>query len=290
MRAYLPLLALLLCAACSKKEHAEPTAEETALKKSTGKKLTAEDEAKAAASAEELSKKKKKAAEAAAPERTKVPTLAEWNAAKEVEAKGNAVGCEVKEVREWVRVSCRKKSPGGGDPSGVAIERGRNKETFSFVGKGVTSVVTPLLPGTDLLAKYSWSDVVYAVRIAWKKDEGRPAAFAHFVKTDDRPEKPLGVATCDCFKKVNKGARCDDSDDRWMIVQQNPWCERSFAGDCETMIGCATGAPSAKPKCPAGHLASIANYCLKICETAADCPSGYTCDEYLDTKACFENG
>lgn len=291
MRAHLALIALVICTGCSKTHHDEPTAEQTALKTTTGKKLTPEQEAKAEADGLELAKKKK-AAELATPERTKTPTVGEWNAAPEAKAKGNDVGCEVKEVREWVRVSCRKKSPGGGDPTSVAIERGRNKETFTFATKGITSVVTPLLPGTDLLAKYSFSDVVWAVRLAWPKGEKRPVEFAHFVKTDDPPQKPLGAATCACFQKVNKGAKCEDADDKWQVVQQNPWCERTFANDCDSMIGCATGAPGARPKCPDGHLASITNYCLKVCKTTADCPQGFACEPYVDGEksVCLENG
>ncbi len=283
-----PLLALLLALSCSK---AETKSDEASEKSSTEskKKKPDDDEKKKKPKADDEEtddkeapkKTKKKKAEIVAPERTKTPTVAEWNGANDVKAAGNEVGCEVRAVREWVRVSCRKKSPGGGTPSGVVVEHGKSKDTFVFSSKGVTSVVAPLLPGTDLEAKYSWTDVVYAVSFRWHKDEERPDVFAHFVKTDDAPTKLLGQATCACFQKNHPGAKCDDTNPDFGIVNVNPWCESSYAKDCELLMGCATGSPGAMPKCPATHQVMYpGNFCTKKCKTTSDCGAGFTCIDH----------
>jgi hypothetical protein len=241
---------------------------------------------------EEPSDKKKAAEEVKAPERTKTPTVAEWNAAPDVKASGNVVNCEVRAVREWVRVSCRKPSPGGGTPTAVVVERGKSKETFVYANKGVASVVAPLLPGTDLEAKFSWTDVVYAVRIAWKKTEARPDVWAHFVKTDDPPTKPLGVATCECFKKLTKG-KCDDSDTGWQITSQNPWCEASYPDNCTKLVECSRGEPGSGPICPSTHAFMYPNWCARKCKKDGDCSAGYKCEKSMfDEKqlVCLEEG
>lgn len=238
-------------------------------------------------------KKKPPAEEVKAPERTKTPTVAEWNAASDVKAAGNEVNCEVRAVREWVRVSCRKPSPGGGKPTAVVVQRGKTKETFTYANNGVTSVVTPLLPGTDLEAKYSWSDVVYAVRMSWSKTEPRPDVFAHFVKTDDPPTKALGVAMCECYKKVNKG-KCVDGDEGWGMTSQNPWCESSYPDDCEKMIACGRSEPGAMPKCPSTHrVVYPGNFCSLKCKKDGDCPKGEKCEAIHGDDAnmgCMEQG
>jgi hypothetical protein len=299
----LALLVALSLLGCPKDEAKKPSEKsEEKAEKAEKKKDKADDDdsdepkkkkKKKSDDGEEPSEKKKPAEEVKAPERTKTPTVAEWNAASDVKAAGNVVNCEVRAVREWVRVSCRKPSPGGGTPTAVVVERGKNKETFVYANKGIASVVTPLLPGTDLEAKFSWTDVVYAVRFAWKKTEPRPDVWAHFVKTDDPPTKPIGVATCECYKKVSKG-KCDDSDMGWGMTSQNPWCEATFSSDCEKMVACGRSEPSAMPSCPSTHhLTYPGNYCVAKCKKDADCPKGHTCQSVMGDETrlgCFEDG
>lgn len=276
----LALTCLVVALGCSKTEPKPEKTEESAQKEEQApkKNTKAKEKDESDDEAPKMKEKAKKTVEM--PERTKVPTLAEWNAASDAKVVGNDCNCEVRTVREWARVSCRKKSPGGGDPSGVAVERGKTKDTYVFSSKGVASLVTPLLPGTDLEAKFSWTNVVYAVHVAWPKDHDKPETIARFTKTDDEPTKPLGVATCDCHKKQG-GKKCDDSDESWTITNQNPWCEASYAKDCEKMIACARGEPGAMPKCPSDHqVVYPGNFCAKKCKAASDCAKGQTCAEF----------
>lgn len=301
--AWLVLLAVALVGCPKSQDKSADEKEKSADEgKAAGKKKKGDDDDKSKKGDDDAPKKKgdddsaeaptKKKKDVAPPERTKTPTIAEWNAAKDVDADDNDANCEVRSVREWVRVSCRKKSPGGGDPTAVAVTSGKTKETFTFSGKGVESIVTPLLPGTRLLAKYSWSDVVYALRIEWPQGEERPAVFAHFAKTDDPPTKPVGLAMCECYKKAPYKGKCVDGDEGWSITSQNPFCEASYASDCEKMVACGRGEPGAMPTCPKGRvLVYPGNACAVECKKDADCAKGETCQDLPSgngKKGCTE--
>ncbi len=211
-------------------------------------------------------------------ERSKAPTVAEWNAAADVETKGNEVGCEVRTVREWLRISCRKKSPTGGEPTAVWVARGKHKETLFFVAKGVTSMVTPFLPGTDMQALYSWSDVVYAADIVWPHGKDKPKVMASFHKSDEKPVEGIqSTGTCECFKQIYKKTKCDDNDDDWKITAVNHWCEATYAKQCQEMMECSRGEPGRWPKCPKGYTnAGMGHYCQKLCDDGK-CPAGFSC-------------
>ena len=216
------------------------------------------------------------------PERTKVPSKADFDKVADAKARGNDVGCEVRAKDEWVRVSCRKPSSMGGKPTAVWVTRGKSKDTYLYANNGVTSVVAPLLPGTDLEAKFSWADVVYSVQIRWLKGQGKPDDVAHFLKTEDKPVTTTTTgATCTCFKKLHTGEKCEDSNPNWQIVSINPWCEMSWADDCDKLIGCATGAPGGAPKCPKGMLVVYpGNFCAKECKADSACAKGEKCLEH----------
>jgi hypothetical protein len=210
-------------------------------------------------------------------ERSKAPSVAEWNAGDTIDAGDDDVGCEVKGVREWVRVSCRKNSPGGGTPTDVQVLHGKSKETFVFVGAGVTSVVAPVIPGTDIEARFSWSDVVYHVDLYWPKGKAKPKTLVDFDKTDEAPTAPVGQKTCDCYKAQHPGGVCKDSDEGWTITSVNPYCESTYASDCEKLIECAHGEPGVSVKCPDGMvLAGMGQSCEPSCN-GGKCPDGLTC-------------
>ena len=224
---------------------------------------------------------------------SKPPTSQEWNDGDEIAAGDDDIGCEVKGVREWVRVSCRKKSPGGGAPSDVDVLRGKTKDTFVFVGNGVTSLVAPVVPGTDVEARFAWTDVVYHVELAWPKGKPKPKTLVDFDKTDESPTAALGDKTCSCYKKINPGAKCDDSDSGWSVTSSNPFCESTYVADCEKLVECARGEPGANPKCPQGYVLSGLGFsCAKECPDGQGCPAGQQCgvgDGAANGKMiCFE--
>jgi hypothetical protein len=114
-------------------------------------------------------------------ERSAVPTLEEWNAMKtEVTVKGSsALGCETKMVREYLRVSCRGKNDTGGTPTQLRITRG-GAQAMTFVGKNVTSLVTPFVEGTELAVDFSWTDKSHRLEVSWPRRTPRPIVVGTF--------------------------------------------------------------------------------------------------------------
>jgi hypothetical protein len=112
-----------------------------------------------------------------------VPTLEEWNGVGEVTVKGStALGCETKQLREWVRVTCRPKSKTSPKPTGVTVDRGdKNKgEVFKFVSGDVVSLVFPFVDGTDFAATFTWSDGSHQMVASWPHGSPQPAAVGEF--------------------------------------------------------------------------------------------------------------
>lgn len=93
-------------------------------------------------------------------ERSKPPTVAEWNAASEISVRHSGpLGCETKRVREWLRVSCR--TTGSSPPQIQAVtlvQPKKNAEFFTYDAKGVSSVVLPLREGLDAKIAFDWTE------------------------------------------------------------------------------------------------------------------------------------
>ena len=138
--------------------------------------------------------------------RSKVPTVAEWNAqTREVKVTGAvALGCETKMVREWLRVSCRGSNSTRGVPEGVKIASGDTGrgEFFTFASGNVASVVFPFLPGADVQAVFEFSKGNWTLNSQWPADTPTPAVRGVFTRGGSAPaaraadddERPSGGA------------------------------------------------------------------------------------------------
>lgn len=111
-----------------------------------------------------------------------VPSTAEWDAASEVTVKGSsALGCETKMVREYLRVSCKGKNNTGGTPTFLNVTKGAGRlGMFTFMDKGVSSLIVPFIEGVDLAADFSWSNRSHTLTIQWPRGAPKPTAFGAF--------------------------------------------------------------------------------------------------------------
>ncbi len=94
-------------------------------------------------------------------ERSKPPTVSEWNAAPEFTVRfSGPLGCETKRVREWMRVSCRSNVGSGPQIQTVTVLEPRKKppDYFTYEAKGVASVVLPLRTGMNAKVAFRWSE------------------------------------------------------------------------------------------------------------------------------------
>ncbi len=115
-------------------------------------------------------------------EKSKAPSEAEWAEAKDLESvPGNAgpTACEVRVVREWLRVGC--KAFGGDDnkkfkPEKSEIVSGKTAEITAEVKSGVGSVVLPLREGLKLdgLISYSAGGPKKVLSVEWAKGTDGP--------------------------------------------------------------------------------------------------------------------
>lgn len=115
-------------------------------------------------------------------EKSKPPSVAEWNAASEITVRHSGpLGCETKRVREWLRVSCRTSGSSGPQIQTVSIvePKAKNPEFFSYEAKGVASIVLPLRESLDAKIAFTWSERGKRVLAAtWPK--GAPAPGIYF--------------------------------------------------------------------------------------------------------------
>src|SRR5690606_4925121 len=115
-------------------------------------------------------------------EKSKAPTDAEWAEAKDLESVPGNVGptaCEVRVVREWLRVAC--KAFGGDDnkkfkPEKSEIVSGKTPETSTEVKGAIGSVVLPLREGLKLdgLISYSSGGPKKVLSVEWAKGTDGP--------------------------------------------------------------------------------------------------------------------
>ena len=233
--------------------------------------------------------------------RSKIPTLEEWHAVKEITVKGSsALSCETKMVREWFRVLCRGKNDTGGKPTALRVIAGGGPGTFHYVSGGVVSLVSPFVEGTQLKAVFSWTDKSHDLILSWSPGAPKPTIIGVFEGAKsplDPPSKATAGKSFDYACKCSKAfwsrnvpphlAEEDVFD--CTEVQVNADCLFSYPSDCISYAKCALGEPALMPNCRPGHVRVLTNECKKPCTTNEDCDGGATCKVAYDgkTKACF---
>ncbi len=234
--------------------------------------------------------------------RSRIPTLEEWRAVKEVTVKGSSgLNCETKMVREWFRVLCRGKNDTGGKPTALRVMAGGGPGTYHYVSGGVVSLVTPFVEGTQLKAVFSWTDKSHELALSWPPGAPMPTIIGAFEGAKsplDPPSKATAGKSLDYACKCSKAfwsrnvpphlAEEDVFD--CAEVQVNADCLFSYPSDCISYAKCALGEPALMPNCRPGHVRVLTNQCKKPCATNEECDGGATCKVAYDgkTKACFD--
>ncbi|MCB9582904.1 MAG: hypothetical protein H6717_38045 [Polyangiaceae bacterium] len=163
-------------------------------------------------------------------ERSKPPTVAEWNAASEITVRHSGpLGCETKRVREWLRVSCRTSGSSGPQIQTVSIREPTKKdpEYFTYENKGVASIVLPLRQGMNAKIAFTWTQRGSRMLTAtWPK--GAPAPGIYFDQS------------------ANDGTAAKDG---------KPKCRDVCGGDRGFPMACETSGPCPKNfKCLDNHI------------------------------------
>lgn len=109
------------------------------------------------------------------------PTTEEWNAVtREVTVRGSSArNCETKMLREWLRVTCRKK--GGDVPTGVVTKQSAGQQAYVFNADGLASVVVQVVPAKEYKGTFSWTSNGSAksadLVVSWPGGAPRPSLY-----------------------------------------------------------------------------------------------------------------
>lgn len=130
---------------------------------------------------------------------SKPPTVAEWGSAEDIEVRNaKKLNCEVRMVREWLRVSCRT-----GEHSSTRIKdlrwlqpKTKPGDFFDMVKPGsLASIVFPIRKDTNVRVEFVWEEFTRPLTIRWSP--GAPKPVVYF--SGDAPmdlSKPNCVAVC----------------------------------------------------------------------------------------------
>jgi hypothetical protein len=127
------------------------------------------------------------------------PKVAEWNDAAELEVKNaKRLGCEVKFVREWVRVSCRTTEQTSSQI--VALNwiepSAKPADFYDLVKAGqLASIVFPVRRNSTAKVEFVWTTFTRPLTVSWSA--GTPVPIVYF--SGDAPadlSKPNCVFVC----------------------------------------------------------------------------------------------
>jgi len=208
---------------------------------------------------------------------TPPPTVAEWKSATAVQVKGaDLLGCVTESVREWIRVSCRKPSIGGGRPTRVTVLGVQSKDVLAFAKGGVTSVQFRFGRGFELEALFTFGVLhhIMPLRVRWPEDVlRRPSRIGAFVGVPKVTAAEHQQA-CDCLDQYMKPA-CSPG-------YFAPECLRRVEDsmDCTPLLDCQNRAPAGLATCAEGEIydgVCSTCRCVRTCKKDSECPKDHAC-------------
>ncbi|GEM_PF-896147 len=173
------------------------------------------------------------------------PARSQWRADDEVNVKGSTkAGCSTQIRNGWLRVRCvkaRRRSPG---LTGLELSRGP-AAALALVSAHGASLVTPLSPGEDIVARFDWETRSRELRITWPiGDDGEPHFLGQFVDLEGPGQDPgegpkpkdealaARVQTlCACHAELTDEQHCiqqGDDYDSW-VEDCEPSCRELWA-------------------------------------------------------------
>ena len=198
-----------------------------------------------------------------APGRSRVPPPETWTQllSGEVAVVGSA-GCPVtKKYREWLYIRCVPAHRSAPRAVGLEILEGGLGDALSWVSDGEMTLVAPIPPGSQLEARFSWSDgKSKRLRVVW---DAAGAAPELSMTPDDGPvAKPPGEPraaerVCACYRALHPGASCGA-----LIANADASCLQTYEAECPQLLACAQGDALFPPRCAEGfHNAGASLHC-----------------------------
>jgi hypothetical protein len=124
--------------------------------------------------------------------RTAKPLDTDWDLATATTATivgGTPIGCEAKEIKEWVRVHCKGVDATRGTPSAVIIDEGAvENETFATATQGTATLVFSFIEGRNVKATFAWTKEKRGFTAEWIQGQPKPANRGTFAPTAEKLE------------------------------------------------------------------------------------------------------
>jgi hypothetical protein len=144
-------------------------------------------------------------APAAPAARTLKPADADWETPTATTATiigGTPIGCEAKEIKEWVRVHCK----------GVIIDEGAvENETFATATQGTATLIYSYIEGRNVKATFAWTKEKRGYTAEWIQGQAKPANRGVFNGTAEKLEDTTSNAfaiECRSDAACGAGRKC----------------------------------------------------------------------------------
>lgn len=132
------------------------------------------------------------------------PSQAEWAGATPANAvNASAAGCEVKQLREWIKVACGFVGRDSGAPVDIAITKPGTRDASKVATGGAMTLIYPWEAGQSLEAVFSWEKQTRGFTASWPAGTPAPAAVGAF-----GPPAERRVDQCDNDRDCGLGRQC----------------------------------------------------------------------------------
>lgn len=132
-----------------------------------------------------------------------VPTQQDWAQAGRVQAtNADAAGCQVQQLREWVRVACAAPTGASGAPIDVVVSRPGKRDAMREV-TGAVALIYPFEEGQDLEATFVWQKQARQYTSRWQQGTPQPALVGAFGAPVERR-----IDQCDHDRDCGSGWQC----------------------------------------------------------------------------------
>ncbi|MEM9862235.1 MAG: hypothetical protein AAF938_11495 [Myxococcota bacterium] len=230
--------------------------------------------------------------------RSVLPTYAEWLHTPEATVRGSSAAyCETVRIREWLRVTCRRR----GRSRPTAVAPAAPGESLVLVTAEAADYIVPLKAGVDVRTEFHWTDRSQTLNITW--NEGAPTmAFSErrAAEVATRVDDERADRLCACHREVIRERACRNHNERYGEWTEcgEPICEHAFgaasdgcfnayADDCAALLRCTRGEGSSPPVCSEGEaIAGGIRQCFALCDEAHPCAEG-TCVPWQGSGICL---
>ena len=217
--------------------------------------------------------------------RSAVPSAWEWERSTERVVKGSsAAGCETKQIREWLKVTCLKGKEWA--PAGVEVVAGGEGDAHGISGGDTAVVLAPVVVGKNVRARFYWQTHTQDLIVQWPADAEQAT-----VQFEARQPKSTPPVVSDVDQAQILRHLCED------IGGPRPYCGLMYGATepgCDKLeregpADCLRAQPAFAPVCEPGFAPAFATLrCRRLCDVDRPCGPSEQCVPWQGSAACLE--